>query len=107
MAGTGEQFICEAAQFGAALHCGRCQLAGVKPTDLVCKGATIGIKPSEIRAALEAAAAELEASIASASRVSIEMEAGSGAPNAGLLRRAAALRAGVRYVEAMERKVGR
>lgn len=92
-------FICEARQFGERMHCGRCELHGIKPGDLVCKDAKdTGLYPTVIRQALDDAAVAIGASLDAASRVSIGMGK-DGAPDPRLLRREAAIRAGVRFID--------
>ena len=110
MPGPGDNdFICEARAFGATMHCGRCELAFAPDVKVLpCKPAQdCGLTASVIRAALDEAAAELGASIDAASRLSIKMGTGNGAPDAGRLRREAALRAGVRLVDRYQPEKGK
>ena len=100
--------ICEARKFGELMYCGRCEIHGFAPETKVlpCK-ASSGLTPTVFRAEIEAAANDIGASIDAAFRVSQGVSAGAGhPPHPTLLRREAALRAALRYIDHQQKGKG-
>lgn len=95
MTALGETIFCEARRFGDTMHCGRCELAFAPDAGrLPCKpAAQCGLTAGVIRDAIERAADDLGASIDAASRAAMR------GPDGKLLRREAALRAGLRMID--------